>query len=66
MANDFPSGVGSSAVEFNDSSEANAVESRLSILRTLVEDVIRSDESNISKDITVDGKIWRITVQHIS
>lgn len=59
-------GVGQSAVEFDESSQANAVESRLSILRTLVEDVVRSSETDVTKDITVDGKLWRVRVSQIA
>lgn len=66
MADQFQSGVGQSAVEFDDSQEAGSVEGRLSLVRTLVADVVRSDESTYTKDITFDGKIWRVTVESIA
>ena len=65
MSSDFPSGVGQSAVEFDDSAEAGAVESRLSLIRTLIGDVARAEEEQYTQDITFDGRIWRVSVQRV-
>lgn len=61
MANVRRGGQGS--VEFDDSSEVGSVESRLSTVRTLVEDVNSVGETRFSQEITVDHKIWRVTVE---
>ncbi len=63
--NVIPSG-GDGAVEFDDSAEAGSAEGRLSLLRALVEDMIRSSESSFSKEIKVDDKIWSIRAEKIS
>lgn len=51
------------SIEFDESSESATVESRLSVVRTLVEDVVHAGEANFTKEITVDGQIWRVTVE---
>lgn len=56
-------GLNEGSVEFNDSSEAGSVESRLSTVRTLVEDVAHSGERRFTQDVKVDEKIWRVVVE---
>ena len=53
------------AVEFEDSAQVGSVESRLAGLRGLVEDVAHSGETLYAKEITVDGRIWRISVEQL-
>ena len=65
MANERVSAGGEGFVEFDDSSQVGSVESRLSELRGLVEDVAHSGETRYSKDLTVDGRIWRVSVEHL-
>ena len=60
-----PSG-GQGAVEFDDSAEAGAVESRISLIRALIEDIAHSGETAFTHDITIDGAIWRIHAQKTS
>lgn len=62
MENVVPAG-GQGAVEFDDSAAAGSVESRLSLLRALVEDITRSGETTFTHDITVDDRIWTVQVQ---
>ncbi len=64
--NDTYAAGGQGAVEFDDSAEAGAAESRLSLLRALVEDMTRSSESSLTKEITVDSKIWKVRVEQVS
>ncbi len=59
-------GQNEGSVEFDDSSEAGSVESRLSSVRTLVEDVVHSGEGRFTQDVKVDGKIWRVVVEPVS
>ena len=54
---------GQGSVEFDESAEVGAVESRLSTMRTLVEDVNSVGETRFSQEITVDHKIWRVVVE---
>lgn len=56
-------GQNEGSVEFDDSAEAGSVESRLSTVRTLVEDVVHSGEARFTQDVKVDGKIWRVSVE---
>lgn len=56
---------GQGSVEFDESAESGAVESRLSVVRTLAEDVAHSNETRYSKEITVDDRIWRVTVEQL-
>ena len=58
-------GQNEGSVEFDDSSEAGSVESRLSSVRTLVEDVVHSGEGRFTQDVKVDGAIWRVVVERV-
>ena len=53
-------------MEFDESAEVGSVESRLSVVRTLAEDVAHSGELRYEKEITVDDRIWRVTVEQIT
>lgn len=65
MANENVKAGGQGFVEFDDSSEVGSVESRLGELRALVEDVAHSEEKRYVKELTVDGSIWRVTVEQL-
>lgn len=65
MANDVVPAGGDGAVEFDESAQVGSVESRLSELRGLVEDVAHSGEARYVKEITVDGRIWRVSVEQL-
>lgn len=66
MVNTTIQGGSEGSVEFDESAEAGAVESRLSIVRTLVEDVAHAGEGQrFQQQITVDGRIWRVTVEQM-
>ena len=65
MENVVPAG-GQGAVQFDDSAEAGAVESRISLVRALVEDIAHSGENTFTQEITVDNAIWRIQAQKTS
>ncbi len=56
---------GQGSVEFDDSSEVGSVESRMSTVRTLVEDVNSVGETRFSQEIKVSGKIWRVSVEEL-
>ena len=51
------------SIEFDESSASGTVESRLSILRTLVEDIAHTGEGRFTKEIMVDDKVWRVVVE---
>lgn len=58
-------GQNEGSVEFDDSSEVGSVESRLSTVRTLVEDVAHSGEARFTQDVKVSGGIWRVVVERV-
>lgn len=58
-------GQNEGSVEFDDSSQVGSVESRLSTVRTLVEDVAHSGEGRFTQDVKVDGAIWRVVVERV-
>ena len=58
-------GQNEGSVEFDDSSEVGSVESRLSTVRTLVEDVVHAGENGFTQDVKVDGQVWRVTVARV-
>ncbi len=58
-------GQNEGSVEFDESAESGAVESRLSTVRTLVEDVAHSGEGRFTQDLKVDGVIWRVSVERV-
>lgn len=62
MENVVPPG-GQGAVEFNESAEVGAVESRISLVRALVEDIRSTGETVFSHQIVVDNKIWTVRVE---
>ena len=54
------------SIEFDDSAEVGSVESRLSLVRALAEGVAHSAEGGrFQHEITVDGVIWRVTVEQL-
>ena len=61
MENVTPAG-GQGAVEFDESAEAGAVESRISLVRALVEDIRSTGETTYSHQITVDDRIWTVRI----
>lgn len=56
---------GQGSVEFDDSAVVGSVESRMSTVRTLVEDINSVGETRFSQEITVDHKIWRVVVEQL-
>lgn len=66
MANENVKAGGQGFVEFNDSAEVGSVESRLSELRGLVEDVAHSGETRFAREIMVDDRVWRVTVEQLA
>ena len=54
------------SIEFDESSASGTVESRLSVLRTLVEDIAHSGEGRLSKEIMVDDQVWRVVVEPVA
>jgi hypothetical protein len=56
---------GQGSVEFDESAEVGSVENRVSVLRSLVEDLNSSGESRFTQEITVDGRIWRVTAERL-
>ena len=62
MENAIPAG-GQGAVEFDESAEVGSVESRISLVRALVEDIRSTGESTYSHQITVDDKIWNVRIE---
>ena len=65
MANEAVKSGGEGAVEFDESAQVGSVESRLSELRGLVEDVAHSGQTRYAKELTVDGRIWRVSVEQL-
>ncbi len=65
MANEAVKGGGQGSVEFDDSAAVGSVESRLSIVRTLVEDVAHSGEGRFTQQVKVDDRIWRVVVEQL-
>ena len=65
MADAYIQGGSEGSVEFDESAESGAVESRLSVVRTLVEDVAHNGGAPFQQEITVDGGIWRVTVERV-
>ena len=61
MENAIPAG-GQGAVEFDESAEVGAVESRISLVRALVEDIRSTGETAYTHQIVVDDKIWNIRI----
>ncbi len=62
MENAIPAG-GQGAVEFDDSAEAGSVESRISLLRALVEDIRSTGETTFTHDLIVDDRVWTVRVE---
>lgn len=51
------------SIEFDESAQSGTVESRLSVVRTLVEDVAHNGGGSFRQEITVDGQVWRVVVE---
>ena len=67
MANVTVQGGSEGSVQFDESAAVGSVESRLSVVRTLVEDVAHNNEGRrFQQEITVDGQIWRVTVDLVT
>ena len=66
MADVYVQGGSEGSVEFDDSAEVGSVESRLSVVRTLVEDVAHNGAAPFQQELTVDGGIWRVTVEQVA
>ena len=62
MENVIPAG-GQGAVEFDDSAEAGSVESRISLVRALVEDIRSTGEAAYSHQIIVDDRVWNVRIE---
>ncbi len=65
MENVAPAG-GQGAVEFDESAEVGSVESRISLLRALVEDIRSTGETAFTRELIVDDKIWTVRVEQTS
>ena len=66
MADVTVQGGSEGSVQFDDSSAVGSVENRMTVVRSLVEDVAHNDEGRrFLKEITVDSQIWRVTVEQI-
>lgn len=65
MADAYVQGGSEGSIEFDDSSAAGSMESRVSVVRALVEDVAHSGESRFTKEIIVDDRIWRVVVEQV-
>ena len=66
MVDVYVQGGSEGSIEFDESAAVGAVESRLSVVRTLVEDVAHSGEGRFAQEITVDSRIWRVTVERLA
>lgn len=66
MANVSIQGGSEGSIEFDESGAVGAVESRLSVVRTLVEDIAHNGGGPFQQEITVDGGIWRVTVERLA
>ncbi len=66
MADVTVQGGSEGSLEFDDSAAVGSVESRLTVVRTLVEDVAHNDAGRrFQQEITVDSRIWRVTVEQL-
>ena len=63
MMEDVVPAGGQGAVEFDDSAAAGSVESRISLIRALVEDIRSTGESSFSRDLIVDDQVWTVRVE---
>ena len=67
MADVTVQGGSEGSVEFDDSSAVGSVENRMTVVRSLVEDVAHNDEGRaFRKEITVDSQVWRVTVERLN
>jgi hypothetical protein len=62
MENISPAG-GQGAVEYDESAEVGAVESRISLVRALVEDIRSTGESSFTRELIVDDHVWTVRVE---
>ncbi|HLI76118.1 MAG TPA: hypothetical protein VKV02_04165 [Acidobacteriaceae bacterium] len=66
MADAYVQGGSEGSIEFDDSAAVGSVENRLSVVRTLAEDIAHSGESRFVQEITVDDRVWRVVVEQIA
>ena len=66
MANAYVQGGSEGSVEFDDSAEVGSVESRLAMVRSLVEDIAHNGGAPFRKDIKTGDAIWRLTVEKVA
>ena len=66
MADVTVQGGSEGSIEFDDSSAVGSVENRVTVVRSLIEDIAHNDEGRrYQHEITVDHKLWRITVEEV-
>ncbi len=63
MANAYIQGGSEGSVEFDDSTAVGSVENRMTVVRSLVEDVAHNGSGRFVQEITVDDRVWRVVVE---
>lgn len=53
------------SIEFDDSSQVGSVENRISVVRSLAEDIAHTGETRFQQEISVDGRVWRVVVEQM-
>ena len=66
MANAYVQGGSEGSIEFDDSSAVGSVENRMTVVRSLVEDIAHNGSGRFQQEVTVDGGIWRVTVEQLA
>ncbi len=66
MADVTIQGGSEGSLEFDDSSAVGSVENRMTVVRSLVEDVAHNDEGRrFEREISVSGSVWRVIVEPV-
>ena len=66
MADATVQGGSEGSIEFDDSSAVGSVENRMTVVRSLVEDIAHNGGGGrFQQEITVDGGVWRVTVEQL-
>ncbi len=66
MADATVKGGSEGSVEFDDSAEVGSVENRMTVVRSLVEDIAHNGEGGrFQQEVKVDGGVWRVTVEQL-